>query len=325
MPQKIEISSKTIIFTIGFILMLGVIWLIKDLIFSLFIAFIIAGALRQPVDFLEKKKIPRSISSFIIYFIFVFIIFYLFALIIPPLAGEIIVLFKNLPHIIIKVFPTLSSNFNLSFLSNNIPSLANETINLIKTAFSNIIFVTSTLFFGFYFLLEKNLAKRLLENFFDDMELSKINLISERAQRRMSGWFWGEIILMIVVGLLTYVGLSLMGMKYALALAVLSGLFEVVPNLGPITATIPAFFIGLSQSYVSGLSMIALYFIVQQLENNLIVPFVMKKAVGIHPIITLIALIIGGKLAGIMGVILAIPTTIFLETILIEMNKFDKR
>jgi len=325
MPQKIEISSKTIIFTVGFILMLGVIWLIKDLIFSLFIAFIIAGALRQPVDFLEKKKIPRSISSFIIYFIFVFIIFYLFALIIPPLAGEIIVLFKNLPHIIIKVFPTLSSNFNLSFLSNNIPSLANETINLIKTAFSNIIFVTSTLFFGFYFLLEKNLAKRLLENFFDDMELSKINLISERAQRRMSGWFWGEIILMIVVGLLTYVGLSLMGMKYALALAVLSGLFEVVPNLGPITATIPAFFIGLSQSYVSGLSMIALYFIVQQLENNLIVPFVMKKAVGIHPIITLIALIIGGKLAGIMGVILAIPTTIFLETILIEMNKFDKR
>lgn len=324
MPQKIEISSKTIIFTIGFILMLGVIWLIKDLIFSLFIAFIIAGALRQPVDFLEKKKIPRSISSFIVYFIFVFIIFYLFALIIPPLAGEIIVLFKNLPNIIIKVFPTLSSNFNLSFLSNNIPSLANETINLIKTAFSNVIFVTSTLFFGFYLLLEKNLAQKLLRNFFDDMELNKISLISERAQRRMSGWFWGEIILMIVVGLLTYIGLSLMGMKYALALAVLSGLLEVVPNLGPIAATIPAFFIGLSQSYVSGLSMIALYFVVQQLENNLIVPFVMKRALGIDPIITLIALIIGGKLAGIMGVILAIPTTIFLETILIEMNKFDK-
>ena len=323
--QKIEISSKTIIFTVGFILILGVIWLIKDLIFSLFIAFIIAGALRQPVDFLEKKKIPRSISSFIVYFIFVFTIFYLFALIIPPLAGEIIILFKNLPHIIIKVFPTLSSNFNLSFLSNNIPSLANETINLIKTAFSNVIFVTSTLFFGFYFLLEKNLVQRLLGNFFDDMELNKISLISERAQKRMSGWFWGEIILMIVVGLLTYIGLSLMGMKYALALAVLSGLLEVVPNLGPITATIPAFFIGLSQSYVSGLSMIALYLTVQQLENNLIVPFVMKKAVGIHPIITLMALIIGGKLAGIMGVILAIPTTIFLETILIEVNKFDKR
>ena len=71
--------------------------------------------------------------------------------------------------------------------------------------------------------------------------------------------------------------------------------------------------------------MIALYLIVQELENHLIVPVVMKKAVGIHPIITLIALIVGGKLAGIMGVILAIPTTIFLETILIEVNKFDKK
>src|SRR3990170_1522359 len=134
MPQKIEISSKTIIFTVGFILMLGIVWLIKDLIFSLFIAFIIAGALRQPVDFLEKKKIPRSVSS-----------------------------------IIIKVLPALSSNFNLGVFSNNIPSLANETISLIKTAFSNVVFITSTLFFGFYFLLEKNLAQRLLGNFFDDM------------------------------------------------------------------------------------------------------------------------------------------------------------
>ncbi len=324
MPQKIEISSKTIIFTVGFILLLGVIWLVKDLIFSLFIAYIIAGALRQPVDLLEKKKIPRTISAFVVYFMFVFTIFYLFVLIIPPLASEIIILFKNLPNIIIKVFPSLSSSFNLGFLSNNIPSLANETINLIRTAFSNVIFVTSTLFFGFYFLLEKNLAQRLLRNFFDDTELDKISLISERAQKRMAGWFWGEIILMIVVGLLTYIGLSLLGVKYALALAVLSGLLEVIPNLGPITATIPAFFIGLSQSYFSGLSMIALYLTVQQLENNLIVPIIMKKAVGIHPIITLIALIIGGKLAGIMGIILAIPTTIFLETILIEVNKFDK-
>ena len=325
MPQKVEISSKTIVFTVSFILLLGVIWLIKDLIFSLFIAFIIAGALRQPVNYLEKKKIPRSLASIVIYFIFIFVIFYLFALIIPPLVGEIIVLFKNLPNIISKVFPNASSIFNFNFLSNNIPSLANETISLIRSAFSNVIFITSTLFFGFYFLLEKNLAQRLLGNFFDDIELDRINLISERAQKRMAGWFWGEIILMIAVGLLTYIGLSFMGIKYALALAVLSGLLEIVPNLGPITATVPAFFIGLSQSYFLGLSMIGLYLIVQQLENNLIVPIVMKKAVGIHPIITLIALVIGGKLAGIMGVLLAIPTTIFIETILIESQKIPKK
>jgi predicted PurR-regulated permease PerM len=325
MTQKIEISSKTILFIIGVILLLGVIWLIKDLIFSLFIAFIIAGALRQPVDYLEKKKISRTIASFIIYFIFIFTIFYLFTLIIPPLASEIVTLFRSLPNIITKISPILSANLNLDFLSNNIPSIANETINLIKSALSNVIFVTSTLFFGFYFLLEKNIAHRLLRIFFDDIELNRITFISERAQRRMSGWFWGEIILMLVIGTMTYIGLTIIGMRYVLALSVLAGLLEVIPNLGPITSAIPIFLIGFSYSPILGFSTIALNFIIQQLENNLIVPLVMKKTVGIHPIITLIALIIGGKIAGIMGVILAIPTTIFLETILIETNRIDKK
>ena len=325
MPQKIEISSKTIIFTVGFILLLGLIWLIKDLIFSLFIAFIIAGALRQPVDYLEKKNFPRLISSFIIYFIFIFVIFYLFALIIPPLVGEIIILFKNFPLIINKVSPIFSTNSNLSFLSNNIPSLANETINLIRSAFSNVIFVTSTLFFGFYFILEKNIVYKLLGNFFDDVDLSRINLITERAQKRMSSWFWGEIVLMIVVGGMTYIGLTLIGMKYVLALAVLAGLLEVIPNLGPITSSIPAILIGFSYSPVLGLYCAILYLVIQQLENNLIVPIVMKKATGLHPIVTLIVMVVGGKLAGIMGVILAVPTMIFLETIIIGAQKFQKK
>jgi len=324
-PHKIEVSSKTIIFTVGFILLLGVIWLIKDLIFSLFIAFIIAGALRQPVDFLEKKKIYRSIASFVIYFIFVFMIFYLFVLIIPPLVSEIIVLFKNLPLIVNKVSPVFSTNSNLNFLSNNIPSLANETINLIKSAFSNVIFVTSTLFFGFYFILEKNIVSRLLGNFFDDIELNRINLIAERAQKRLSSWFWGEIILMIVVGTMTYIGLNIIGMKYALALAVLAGLLEVVPNLGPITSSIPAILIGFSYSPVLGFYCAILYLVVQQLENNLIVPVVMKKVTGLHPIVTLVVMVVGGKLAGIIGVLLAVPTTIFIETILIESQKIYKK
>lgn len=323
--HKIEISSKTIIFTIGFIILLGVIWLIKDLIFSLFIAFIIAGALRQPVDYLENKKVPRSIGSFIVYFVFIFVIFYLFALIIPPLVGEIVVLFKNLPHIVNKISPTFFANSDLSFLSNNIPSLANGTINLVKSTFSNVIFVTSTLFFGFYFILERNIFSKLLGNFFDDIELSRISLIADRAQRRMSSWFWGEIILMIVVGAMTHIGLSIIGVKYVLALSVLAGLLEIVPNLGPILSSIPAILIGFSSLPILGLYCGFLYLIVQQLENNIIVPLIMKKATGLHPIVTLIAMVIGGKLAGIVGVLLAIPSTIFIETILIESQKFSKK
>ena len=114
-------------------------------------------------------------------------------------------------------------------------------------------------------------------------------------------------------------------MKYALALAVLAGLLEVIPSLGPIASSIPAILIGLSYSPIMGLYSTILYLIVQQLENNLVVPIVMKKATGLHPIITLIAMVVGGKLAGIMGVLLAVPSTIFIETILIESQKFARK
>ena len=179
--------------------------------------------------------------------------------------------------------------------------------------------------FGFYFILERNIFSKLLGNFFDDIELNRISLIADRAQKRMSSWFWGEIILMIVVGAMTYVGLSVIGVKYVLALSVLAGLLEIVPNLGPILSSVPAILIGFSSLPILGLYCGFLYLLVQQLENNIIVPFIMKKATGLHPIVTLIAMVIGGKLAGIVGVLLAIPTTIFIETILIESQKFSKK
>ena len=100
---------------------------------------------------------------------------------------------------------------------------------------------------------------------------------------------------------------------------------RLTPPFGPIISAIPAALIGFSHSYILGLSNIALYFVAQQLENNLIVPIVMNKIVGVHPVITLMALIIGGKLAGVLGVLLAVPTTIFIETLLIESQKLQKK
>jgi len=324
-PQKIEISAKTIVFTVLFILSLGLLWQIRELIFSLFIAFIIAGALKPGVNFLEQIKFPRIVAALVVYLLFIFSLYSIFSLIIPPLLSEMIFLFKNLPEIIRSILPQSNVVINFDFLTQNIPSIANQTLTFIKGIFSNAIFVTSTLFFGFYFLLEKNLENKLLGHFFQEIEISKIELISTRAQKRMRSWFWGEVVLMIVVGTMTYIGLNIIGMKYALALAVLAGLLEIVPSLGPITSSIPAILIGLSYSPALGLYCAILYLVVQQLENNLIVPVVMKKATGLHPIVTLIAMVVGGKLAGIMGVLLAVPSTIFIETILIESQKFTKK
>lgn len=321
---RIEISYKTIVFTIFFLLGLNFIWTIRELLFSLFIAFIIVSALKPPVAILEKKGLPRIFSSLLIYSIFLLVIANIFGLIVPSLITETTRLLKSLPDIGKNLSPYFFSYTNFDSLTQYIPNVTNKVFDIAQSIFSNALFIISTLFFGFYLLLEDNAFKKILLKFYDENEIKPVFNIIDKAEIRMNSWFWGEVALMTVIGVMTFIGLNIIGMNYTLALAVLAGLLEAVPNIGPIISLIPAMLIGFSHSYVLGFANIALYFLVQQLENHLIVPLVMRRVVGLNPIITLIALIVGGKLAGVMGVFLSVPTTLFLETILIEVLKMRK-
>jgi len=291
----------------------------KDLVFSLVIAFIIMSAVRPIVAFFEKKRIPRPVSASIIFLLILFSVIYLLVAWLPPMIFELSLFLRNLPLIVEKISPNFAASVDINSLANYLPNITNQIWNVIAGFFSNTVFVLSTFFFSFYFTIEENFIKKLLMKFASEDKAGQIADIFETVEKRLGRWVWGELILMLVVGLLTYIGLTLIGIKYVLPLAVLAGLLEVVPNLGPVAATVPAIFVALSQSYLLIVPVAALYFVIQQLENNLIVPFVMKKAVGLHPIITLLALIVGGRVGGVLGVLLAVPITIFLETILIEV------
>lgn len=318
---KIDISYKTIIFTVLFLISLKFAWVLRDLFFSLLIAFIVMSALKPPVAFLEKKKIPKLLSSFIILFFFISIIIYFFASIIPMLVVEINSLVRQLPLMVDKLNPSFSQYLSLDSFNQYLPDLTNKLFSFISSLFSNIVFVISTVFFSFYFIIEESFLKKFFVKFFKEKDVNRVVDIFEKIEKRMSAWFWGEMTLMFVVGVMTFIGLNLIGIKYAVSLAILAGLFEAIPNLGPALSAVPAFLVAVTQSYFLGFSVIALYFIVQQFENNLIVPIIMKKAVGLNPIITLIALIVGGKFGGILGIILAIPLTLFVEVIVLELFK----
>ncbi|MDH7475992.1 MAG: AI-2E family transporter [Microgenomates group bacterium] len=318
---KIEISAKTIVFTVIFLLFLKSLWLIRELLFSFLIAFIMMSAIKPVVVFLEKKGLPRLLSTIIIFVVLIFFLSYALFIIVPLLVIQLVGLIKNLPLIIEGLSPSLIHSFELNSLSQYLPDLTNQIFNLVKNLFSNAVFIISTLFFSFYFTLEENFIQSILIKFLGEKEAKKISLIFASVERRLGAWFWGEIFLMFIVGFLTFIGLSLIGIKYALPLAFIAGLLEIVPNLGPTISTIPSFLVALNQSFFLSISVIALYFLIQQVENNIIVPQVMKKAVGLNPIITLTALIIGGKIGGIVGVLLAVPITLFIETVLIEILK----
>lgn len=117
---------------------------------------------------------------------------------------------------------------------------------------------------------------------------------------------------------IVYIGLFFLGIEFAIPLAVLAGLLEMVPTVGPILSAVPAILVAFSHSPVLALSVLALYIIVQQVENNILVPLIMKRSVGLSPVLTILALMIGGRFAGIAGAILAVPILLTIQEIIVS-------
>lgn len=318
-PHKIEISARTIIFTVVFLLLLKVLWIIRELIFALFFAFIFMSALKPAVNFSEKHKVPRFLSVLVVSILVLLGFIGLATFIIPPLVSETFTFFKNLPFLIEEIFPSVASYIDTTSFTEFLPDITQNFIKVISGFFSNFVFIISVLFFTFYFLLEEKFLSKFLDKFVSQKTSSRIVAIFGKIEKRMSAWLWGELILILVIGSMSYIGLTLLQIRYATALAIIAGLLEVVPIIGPLISALPAFFVASSTSWFMGLSVVALYFLIQQLENNLIVPFVMRRTSGIHPITTLIALTIGGKLGGAVGIILSVPIALVVETLFIEL------
>ncbi|OGK15825.1 hypothetical protein A3H80_03275 [Candidatus Roizmanbacteria bacterium RIFCSPLOWO2_02_FULL_37_19] len=319
MTQKIEISSRTIIFTILFILALRAIWLIRELLFALFLAFIFMSALKPIVNKIEARGVNRSLSAVVVFLLTLLVIIFMLGTILPPILSESILFIKNLPFLLVETFPFLSEYLSLESAVQFLPNITENFFRVASGVFSNFIFVISVLFFTFYFLLEKNFLESFIKKFLKKEQAQKIISITQKIELRMGAWMRGELILMTIIGVFTYIALNILGIKFALSLAFIAGLLEIIPIIGPIIAAIPAFLVASSDSFFLGGIVIILYIIIQQLENNLIVPFVMNKAVGIHPITILIALSIGGRLGGLLGAVLAVPVALFIETIVTQL------
>ncbi|MBI2051934.1 AI-2E family transporter [Candidatus Roizmanbacteria bacterium] len=318
---KIEISAKTIIFTIAILLLLKLLFVVKELIFSVFIAFIVMSALNPLVSYLKTKKIPRGISSFFVFVLLISGIVYLLTWILPLIIQETRLLLKNLPVLIENLNRSFNLELDRDFVSTYIPNITTNAFVLFREIFSNLVFIISTLFFSFYFLVEENVIRKFFLRFFETRKAHSVAQMFDRAEKRMRAWFWGELTLMVVIGVMTFIGLNLIGVRYPIPLSIIAGLLEIVPVLGPIVSAVPALIVASSDSYFLGLATVALYFVIQQLENQVVVPLVMRRVVGLNPVVTLAALIVGGKVAGVVGILLAIPTTLFVETILVELAK----
>ena len=316
--EKIEISHKTIIFTIFFLIFLWFLFQVREIILIIFVAFVMMAALNPIVDRMEKLQIPRPLAILIIYLAIIGVFSGLVALIIPILVQQTSLLLANLPNIIEKL-SFFNFQLDLNNYSSQIAKIPGNVFRILAVTFSNFLKFFTFLVITFYLLLErKNLNKHLKFLFAKGGEKKAEDFI-KKLEKQIGGWVRGELILMFIVGFLSYLGLLLLDLEFALPLAVLAGFLEIIPNIGPTVSMVPAVIVGLSVSPIMGLTVVVLYFLIQQLENNLIVPKVMQKSVGLHPLVTLIVLMVGLKLGGAFAMILSIPIFLSLKTILKEV------
>ncbi len=326
MPRKIEISYRTIVFVVLFIIALKLVVQVKDVILMVFLAFILMSALNPAVDRLEKLRFPRALAILILYLLIVAIVGLTLGIVVPPLAIQTGNLLRSLPESLshIELFNSNQQAITEQLLV-QIGSLPQDLLRITFDFFGNIISVLTTLVISFYLLLErKNLNKYLGILLGKNSPDAVLKTISE-VERRLGGWVRGELFLMLCVGVVTYVGLMILGIDNALPLAIIAGLLEIIPNIGPTISAVPAVLIALTIHPFKAIATIALYFLVQLAENHLLVPNIMKRAVGVNPLVSIIGLITGFKIYGPMGAILSIPIIILLHTIIVNLPNFTWR
>lgn len=314
MISKIEISYKTIVFVVAFLGLVWVIIYIRDILFLLFISFILMSALRPLVEFFEKFRIPRAVSIISVYIIVFGLFGVVFSSLVPAFVVQTSKLISSLPRYLSVVNQYV--NIDIRSLTSQIAPISENIVKVTFGFFSNILAVMTVLVFTFYLLLERirlvNYIKAMVDRAHSDTIIKTI----ENIETNLGNWLRGQLFLMFLIGFITYLGLLFLKVEFALPLAILAGLFEIIPVIGPIVSAVPAVIIAATTSPFLGLSTIALYFIIQQLENQVVVPVVMNRAVGLSPLIIILSLMIGSRLGGIMGAILSIPLVIVARTII---------
>ncbi|MCX6809610.1 MAG: AI-2E family transporter [Candidatus Berkelbacteria bacterium] len=332
--QKItfDISTASILKIIFIVFALWLLYLIRDILIVLLVVAIISIALEPYVMRLEKDKIPRALSIIVLYLVLLAVLGLFIYFIVPPVALQIKELTLNLPYYtnrlndlnfadtspIMKILDTLSTK-----LSNSAGSIFTGLISV----FGGLVYAVTIFALTFYSLVEKEGIEKMIASIVPTDKKERLEATIGKVSMKLGHWLRGQLLLMVIIGTVDGSILAILGLQYALTLGILAGFLEVIPVIGPIisglTAVIVAFILGMPLWKI--FVIVAAYIIVQQLEGQILVPKIMQRAVGLSPIIVLVAILIGHKLLGFGGAILAVPVSAGIQVFLQEYTPFSRK
>jgi len=332
----VEFSLEGVTKVILLVLALWFVWKLKSVLLIVFFSYILMSALRPTVKVWEGKGIPKIVSAIGLYAAIILGLFALIVGIFTPLLREFSKLIENIPELINTLVERYSplrdliSSYNLedqiSGLTTNIANTAiDSSLNFVVSAIGLLdasIILLSIVVLSVYMILDHDKAVGVVMSFIPLTYQKRTREIIVKVENQLGRWMRGQLILSLIIGVMVYVLLLILGVEFALPLAILAGLLEAIPSFGPIVSFIPAWLVVIATGQTWQIIVLPFaYVILQQIENVYIVPMVMKRAVGLNPMITIVSFLVGVELAGIGGALLAIPVAAVVQLLLKEFRK----
>jgi predicted PurR-regulated permease PerM len=340
--KTIEISAGTILKTIMFLALFWILYLLSDSVLAVISAIVISSAIDPGVRWFEKRSVPRVIGVVAIYLAGMVLVSFVLFFIIPTFLGETSDLVSNIPTYINQInnsIPLLDQSILEGYTpiirqiadkishASYIKNISNGSLptgsvfdptSLLNGVVSSVLIVV----LSFYFSVTKDGVTNFLRIVTPIKNEEYIISLWDRTKLKIGAWMQGQIFLGALVGSIIFLLLSILHVKHALPLGFIAGLLEIIPVFGPTLAAVPGVAFALLDGGAGlGFWVLLVYILVQQFENHIFYPLVVRKMVGISPILVIISLVVGYDLAGFLGILLSVPLSVLLVELLDDLDK----
>jgi predicted PurR-regulated permease PerM len=328
MDKQVVISYKSIVFFFLLVIAGYIVVRLAPVIGIFLISLVIVFAVEPLIKKLMRlvvlnRTLSRGIAVCITYILVIILMVFIVTVGLPPFVSQIEKLVRNFSIILSSLQLPESFNIKVADLIPQASKISESIVTTVFSLFSNITTIITLLILSLYMSLDLENNKARFYSLFPNTLRQDIKNVVEEIELSMGQWVKGQSFLMLVVGILSFIGLMVLDVEYAPALGLISGILEIVPMLGPILSAVIAAIVAFSDSTIKGIGVLALYVIVQQLENNLLVPKIMQRVSGSSPLVILLALMVGSEFFGIVGAILAVPMVMVGSVILKKVLRYE--
>lgn len=318
--QSFDLTFSAILKVALVVLGLVFLYLIKDVLAIVFLAIIIASTVGSWAGFFERFHLPRILAVLLIYLFFIALIVLIFYFVLPPVIDEIKQLAVVLPDYYdsfsAQVFkttrgiaPDYAKNAQdfLATFGDNLKGFTSGAVGAVSDLFGGVLAFVLTLIVSFYLSVQKDGVQEFLRFFLPKSNEEYMLRVWHRMDIKLGKWLQGQLLLGCIVGTVVFIGLWFIGVPYALLLGLVAGIFEIIPMVGPLFSSLAGITVATIISPALGIFTAIFYLIVQQSESHILVPLLMKKITGLNPVVVIVALLVGAKLGGVIGMLISVP------------------